>query len=154
MDTEELKKLVGDKVLVKTGADSHKEVAVAEFAKEIGNPEFLGFYFGAHWAPPCRLFTTNLAEFYSKVNKESKVIEIVFVKEDREKGHFERNFNKMPWASIPYDSDQVCQTLKSKYGVADLPTLVIVSSKDFNIVSHQARDSVSNADKALKEWRE
>ena len=22
----------------------------------LGNPKFIGVYFGAHWAPPCRLF--------------------------------------------------------------------------------------------------
>jgi nucleoredoxin len=27
-------------------------------------PDFIGVYFGAHWAPPCRLFTPALAEFY------------------------------------------------------------------------------------------
>ena len=26
--------------------------------------ELIGIYFGAHWAPPCRLFTPSLTEFY------------------------------------------------------------------------------------------
>lgn len=30
--------------------------------------EFFGIYFGAHWAPPCRLFTPALSEFYNKIN--------------------------------------------------------------------------------------
>lgn len=30
--------------------------------------EFICIYYGAHWAPPCRLFTPQLAEFYQKIN--------------------------------------------------------------------------------------
>ena len=29
----------------------------------LGVKDFIAIYFGAHWAPPCRLFTVNLAEF-------------------------------------------------------------------------------------------
>ena len=27
--------------------------------------KFVAIYFGAHWAPPCRLFTKTLTEFYN-----------------------------------------------------------------------------------------
>lgn len=30
--------------------------------------EFVGIYFGAHWAPPCRLFTGALEDFYNAIN--------------------------------------------------------------------------------------
>ena len=30
--------------------------------------DFVLLYFGAHWAPPCRLFTPTLVEFYQKIN--------------------------------------------------------------------------------------
>jgi hypothetical protein len=32
--------------------------------------EFYGIYFGAHWAPPCRLFTPALSDFYKSVNDQ------------------------------------------------------------------------------------
>ena len=40
--------------------------------------EFIAIYFGAHWAPPCRLFTPTLQEFYSQINHQDKVLEIIF----------------------------------------------------------------------------
>ena len=32
--------------------------------------EFVGLYFGAHWAPPCRLFTENLKDFTEKLREQ------------------------------------------------------------------------------------
>lgn len=64
------------------------------------------FYFGAHWAPPSRIFTTTLIEkFYNVVNEGGKKAEIIFVSDDREKSHFDRNFLKMPWFSIPFEDE-------------------------------------------------
>ena len=34
-----------------------------------GLQKFIGIYFGAHWAPPCRLFTSNLVEAYKQINE-------------------------------------------------------------------------------------
>ena len=41
--------------------------------------EFVLIYFSAHWAPPCRLFTPQLADFYRKANHLSRVVEVVMV---------------------------------------------------------------------------
>ena len=30
--------------------------------------KFVGLYFGAHWAPCCRRFTTTLTEKYNEIN--------------------------------------------------------------------------------------
>ena len=38
----------------------------------LSDHKFTGVYFGAHWAPPCRLFNGNLAEFYTRANEAGK----------------------------------------------------------------------------------
>ena len=38
----------------------------------LGDIKFVAIYFGAHWAPPCRLFTKTLTEFYNETNKSQK----------------------------------------------------------------------------------
>jgi len=48
----------------------------------LAGAKFTGIYFGAHWAPPCRLFTKTLAEFYANSNKDGRVFEVVFVSVD------------------------------------------------------------------------
>ena len=65
METTPIKDLVGQTVLVNDG-ETIKQVHYEDFkASTINNCEFLLFYFGAHWAPPCRLFTSTLNEnFY------------------------------------------------------------------------------------------
>jgi len=75
---------------------------------ESSMPELIGIYFGAHWAPPCRLFTPALTEFYQSVNKPmgKKRIEIVFCSNDGNEAAFERNYATMPFAAIPYTDEQ------------------------------------------------
>ena len=42
------------------------------------NVKVIGVYFSAHWCPPCRTFTPQLAEWYNAINSSGKVLEIVF----------------------------------------------------------------------------
>jgi len=53
-------KICGDEVKrnTATGLES------ASTQKSIKGIKFVGIYFGAHWAPPCRLFTKTLIDFY------------------------------------------------------------------------------------------
>ena len=114
--------------------------------------KFVGFYFGAHWAPPSRLFTRTLETFYNEVNATSKQIEIVFVTDDRELKHFENNFKKMPWLAIPFNDEHKKQMLKSRFGICEIPTLVIVSADDCQVITHDGRDDISKRGQAITQW--
>jgi nucleoredoxin len=70
--------------------------------EELKSSKFIAIYFAAHWAPPCRLFTKTLKDFYENTNKESKQVEVVFVSLDGNKDAFENNFKEMPWLAVPY----------------------------------------------------
>ena len=67
--------------------------------------KFVGLYFGAHWAPCCRRFTTTLTEKYNEINANSKEFEVVFVSKDGNQEHFNRNFGEMPWKAVKYDDE-------------------------------------------------
>eukprot|EP00878_Enallax_costatus_P044465 GHUV01053103.1.p1 GENE.GHUV01053103.1~~GHUV01053103.1.p1 ORF type:complete len:175 (+),score=11.38 GHUV01053103.1:78-527(+) len=49
----------------------------------------VGIYFSAHWCPPCRAFTPQLANTYTKLKKDGIDFEIVFVSMDRGQEQFD-----------------------------------------------------------------
>ena len=61
--TNAVKDLFGE-TLNKRGADGKIEsIKVDDWCKGFqGKGKYIGLYFGAHWAPPCRLFTKNIEE--------------------------------------------------------------------------------------------
>ena len=57
-------------------------------------------YFSAHWCPPCRGFTPQLAAKYKATAAEQQ-IEVVFVSSDRDQASFMEYYGTMPWLAIP-----------------------------------------------------
>ena len=146
-----LNEIIGNNLL-QVGEDSAiKTISFNDFKSSFSG-KFVGFYFGAHWAPPSRLFTKTLDTFYKDVNANGKQLEVVFVTDDRESKHFESNFSKMPWLSIPYDDEHKKQILKSRFGVAEIPTLVIVSAEECQVITHDGRDDISKRGGAIADW--
>jgi thioredoxin-like negative regulator of GroEL len=45
-------------------------------------------YFSAHWCPPCRQFTPQLASLYKQAKAAGRKFEVVFVSADREESGF------------------------------------------------------------------
>lgn len=107
------------------------------------NSDAIGFYFSAHWCPPCRGFTPQLAKTYSKLKAEGKKLEVVFVSSDRDPAQFQGYLNEMPWLAIPFDNRAAKAQLSSKYGVEGIPTLIIVD-RDGNTINAQGRAAVSS----------
>ena len=94
--TNKLQEILGDK-LIKVENNNIVNVDFnAFFNAYTGKGEYLCLYFGAHWAPPSRLFTTMLKDkFYDVINKEDDLkgkVEVIFVTDDRAQDHFDRNF--------------------------------------------------------------
>ena len=108
--TNPIKELFGE-TFNKRGADGNKEEVkfddwYSSFSKK---GKFIALYFGAHWAPPCRLFYKTLEErLYEPAKKDESTqdtFEIVFVTDDRDPAHYDRHILKMPWLSIPYENE-------------------------------------------------
>ena len=114
--------------------------------------KFTGIYFGAHWAPPCRLFTKTLTEFYGEANKESKRFEVVFVSVDGNEAAFERNYAEMPWFAVEYKDQARIASLKQRYGINGLPTLVIIDQEGQQVNDDGRQDILNNNLEALDMW--
>ena len=75
-----MESLFGPKLLSKNG-----EVDTAATLKD----KVVGIYFSAHWCPPCRSFTPELAKTYSLLTEtQQKNFEIVFVSSDNDESGF------------------------------------------------------------------
>ncbi len=107
----------------------------------ISDCKFVAIYFGAHWAPPCRLFTKILTEFYNKTNETSKLIEVVFVSIDGNQAAFDRNYKEMPWLAVPYKDEPRISALKQRYGINGIPTMVLIDNQG-NLVTYEARKDI------------
>ena len=119
--------------------------------------KYYGIYYGAHWAPPCRLFTTVLTDFYDEVNKVKphdfdKNFEVLFVSLDGSHDAFLRNFKEMKWLGVSMNEDQRISALKQKFGVNGVPTLVITKPNG-DLISYDGRTDIQEgADNALAAW--
>ena len=102
----ELVKQIGEHIRHGQNADSEVETTQA-----VKDSKFIGVYFGAHWAPPCRKFTTSLQKNYEEANKDGKKLEVIFCSSDGSKEAFERNFNEMGWYAINYSDASRKQSL-------------------------------------------
>jgi nucleoredoxin len=98
------------------------------------------FYFSAHWCPPCRGFTPQLAEWYTK-DLKAKGLEVVFVSSDREEEAFKEYFGSMPWLALEYSDRKRKEQLSNLFGVRGIPSVVIID-KDGSVISKEGRAAI------------
>merc|ERR1712216_147840 len=101
-----------------------------------------GLYFSAHWCPPCRGFTPQLAEWY-KLHLKAKGLEIVFVSSDRDEAAFKDYFGEQPWLALDYADRKRKEQLSNCFGVRGIPSLVIID-KDGSVITKDGRAAVSS----------
>jgi nucleoredoxin len=101
----------------------------------------VGLYFSAHWCPPCKGFTPQLAKKYEEIKAAGKDFEIVFVSSDRDEKSFQEYFNEMPWLALPYADRAAKNELSKVFGVEGIPSLVLLD-KDFSVITKKGRGSV------------
>lgn len=131
--------------------DSDEPILLASDGKTKKNVDSLteydvvGLYFSAHWCPPCRGFTPQLAKIYREIKKEKKTssLEIVFVSSDRDEASFQGYFNEMPWMALNYSEREIKQTLSERFEVQGIPTLVLINGKTGELLTKNGRALVS-----------
>ena len=111
----------------------------------------IGFYFSAHWCPPCRAFTPNLVKFRDD-NKEN--FEVVFVSSDKSPDAQMAYMKEtdMKWVTVEHRSAEA-HALSQKFGIRGIPALIIVSAEGETITTNGRGDVSSNPKGALDSWQ-
>lgn len=128
-----LTKLLGERLLGAAG----KELKTAEALR---GASAIGLYFSASWCPPCRQFTPQLIESYTK-SLQPKGFRCVLVSSDHDEPSFSEYFSKMPWLALPYEDRSRKEDLSAAFGVRTIPTLALVDPEGKTITT-EARDEV------------
>jgi len=104
----------------------------------------LALYFSAHWCPPCKGFTPQLAATYEKVVAAGKKMAVVFVSSDKSAAEFQEYLGSMPdsWGAIPA-GDKRKEILSRHFDVEGIPTLVILDAKTGATINANGRAAVS-----------
>nr|ALS04311.1 nucleoredoxin-like protein 2 [Acartia pacifica] len=133
--------------LVKMDGSSHAADEV------MADKELILFYFSAHWCPPCKQFTPMLKDFYDEISDEG--VEVVFVSSDRSSADMLSYMKEShgDWLATEHNSS-VANSLKQKYDISGIPTLV-VCKKDGTVITKDGRRVVMSQPpaQAVKTWK-
>jgi len=120
---------------VQTGSGDLKPLA------EVAQDKVLGIYFSAHWCPPCRGYTPQLAKKYEEIKAAGLPFEIVFASSDRDEESFNSYFKEHPWLALPFKDRALKEKLSKRFGVQGIPTLVLLD-KDRSVITTEGRGAV------------
>jgi thiol-disulfide isomerase/thioredoxin len=102
----------------------------------------VGIYFSAHWCPPCRGFTPELAECHEALKDAGKKFEVVFLSSDHSEAEFKEYMAEMPWLAVPYSERDLKSDLSAVFEVQGIPSLVLLKA-DGTLITKDGREAVS-----------
>lgn len=124
--------------------------------KEAIEGKTLGLYFSAHWCPPCRGFTPQLAKWYAGIKGElGDKFEIIFCSGDRDEDSMKSYYKEQcdaggDWLCLPYAAKD---NLDGLFEVNGIPTFLIVSP-DGKVINKNGRGLVPTAVAADFPWKQ
>jgi len=118
-----------------------KEVKTSDLSTKKGS--VIGLYFSAHWCPPCRAFTPNLAKVYNEIKESGNDFEVIFISSDSSEPEFKKYHEDMPWLAIPYKNEDEKDACSEKYSIRGLPTLVLIDGESGDTITEDGRETVS-----------
>ena len=118
-----------------------EEVKTSDLSTKKGS--VIGLYFSAHWCPPCRAFTPNLAKVYNDIKAANNDFEVIFVSSDSSEEDFKKYHEDMPWLAIPYKNEDEKDACSEKYSIRGLPTLVLIDGETGDIITEDGRGAVT-----------
>jgi nucleoredoxin len=122
--------------------------------KEAIEGKTLGLYFSAHWCPPCRAFTPQLAQWYKAIKGEvGDKFEIIFCSGDRDeesqKSYYKEQIDAGgDWLCLPWASKS---NLDPLFQVEGIPAFIIVSPEG-KIINKSGRSIVPDAKASGFPW--
>merc|ERR1712241_1588577 len=145
---------IGDKLFVNKGG----EISETTFdAAKVGDKDLVGFYFSAHWCPPCRGFTPVLKDFYEELNEaQPGKLVVIFVTSDRDEESMKSYFAEHgDYYCFKYEDQTLIQTLKSNCSVNGIPPLAVVNKEGKCLKQGGRADVTSRSPKdVFNMWKE
>jgi len=115
---------------------------LAEVSTSVLNEsDCVGIYFSAHWCPPCRGFTPQLAQIYNSIKAAGGKFEIVFASSDQDEAGFEDYYSTMPWLALPYSQRDIKAALSAQYSVNGIPSLILLD-RNGAVITADGRSTV------------
>ena len=111
---------------------------------KLAGKKVVGFYFSAHWCPPCRQFTPILSALYEDMIAKHPEFELVFVSSDRDPSQYQEYFGQMTFLAVPFEERATIQALSTKFGVTGIPMLVFVDAEG-KVITLEGRSVVANS---------
>jgi nucleoredoxin len=104
-----------------------------------------GLYFSAHWCPPCRGFTPELAKWYKNFQDKhpDRKLAIIFISSDRDESDFNEYRKEMNFHALPFSEREVKGALSTKFGVRGIPTLIFFDATG-KVTTKEGRAVVSS----------
>lgn len=109
---------------------------------KLSNLPAILLYFGACWSTDCKDLTPYLVLAYNQVNRDGKLLEIVYVSLDPTESQFRESFREMPWLGVSRRNPEIIEELRTKYEVQNIPQLVLVNPKG-DILKRNCVDDVT-----------
>jgi thiol-disulfide isomerase/thioredoxin len=123
-------------------------------AQALQTADVVLLYFSAHWCPPCRGFTPQMAAAFAYGSPPPNV-SAVFVSGDRDEASFTQYFNEMPWLAVPYNSPQRTQ-IGAAFGVQGIPQVVVLNGRTGATISTTGRNDLAqnrfDLRECMKQW--
>ncbi|KAF4031612.1 Thioredoxin-like [Phytophthora infestans] len=126
------------------GAKLQTKDGLQDTDNKLAGKKVVGFYFSAHWCPPCRQFTPFLSAVYDDMIEQHPEFELIFISSDRDLSQYAEYYNEMPFLALPFDERAANQAISTKYGVTGIPMLVFVNAEG-ETISLDGRTVVANS---------
>jgi nucleoredoxin len=85
-------------------------------------------YFGACWSSLCKDLTPYLILAYNQINRDSKLLEVLYLSLDPTENQFRESFREMPWLAISRRNIDIIEDFRNTYSVSSIPELILIDS--------------------------
>ena len=122
--------------------------------EEFAQCRYVLLFFSAGWCPPCEQFLQVLKDFYSEVNIDQHIIEIIYVTGDKSEQDFKETYAKMPWFTYPFN-DATHSQLKKKHDIVGVPVVFVLDARTGFLITKKGRKDICDLGvNCLKNWSE
>lgn len=115
------------------------------------NGKIVGFYFTASWCGPCKVFTPPLIKFRDHYKDQFEIVMVGSDRSPEDHAAYMKKYN-MPWPATEHGSF-ASRFLYERYGVASVPTLVIVRADGSTITTDGRTQLLDDPEAAFNDWQ-